>query len=942
MTLIPLNYKNFVKNKIKNTIKVNYINTDNLTWEYDQNINSKSLLNSDYFSDITDEECNLDSQDANLENKKSNIKSFLSFIQDDQLQISDYFQKKDQIIHSNSLTNDNLKSFNFRNRYKIERINQKFLPQSFELQKKNYVKNNLYKDYRENYSLDYYNELNFGFCNWNTINFFSQKFENNLHHSNCIIWPNPKNDNNKNNYNFINNSFNFSCYLNLRKNYSNYENPECLIHIPDRLSIYIIKSYDTETHRIGIILGQNSRKKLTSFEALNFQSTSRQTIKSEGVHVTSDLNIINNTWYNLSFNHYLNSDNSVNIEIYVDGQILDSVLLDQTKEFGFTDSYICLGNKPEYQDSVNYNHIFHQFFSRSFDKDISLGSNNIFVKDLNIDVNDVSYLGNVTFENNNNLSAESFHGEIHDIRFYSEVLTEEKILFNKENSISSLQEEINNHSLSFYVPVFYIPSYSKRKGPINGSGDKLNLRYACIYNPFLANACGGLEVSVENYLIDFVNQSKPNVVIGGKQSSFVWEDFTANSISSLTSSTSDISDIKTGETLQSIYNKNLVNDPTNNLNNNLSYRNLFILPNDNGIQKVFFSLINEFVNNYQEKYDANKINLEKNYNISIEDISLSSNYNNSWSFDDTKSNNMPNIIDNNLDSFTISKNNINSEFNLTNDVLFNLSNIIFHDDRITDITNIKNSIDNSFKNKYLRCKEIYPLIESNPVLRNYKQETEELYLSSDNVYHTEKLEYSDDVISYLKLPIPYSVINKDYDSLFISIFDVSSKLYNKKINKNSFSITDTNIYTTNNNVTLSFYENKKGLVYRKDCLSKVADWNYVGHIFYKEGIVSLNRPELIYFGQENFTCSFETDFSMFVHEINIPVDKGYFDSSLNNTYNADLRQDESAFNSEEKFVYITDINLHDENLNIVAKAKLARPAPKKKSDAILFRLKMDY
>ena len=32
----------------------------------------------------------------------------------------------------------------------------------------------------------------------------------------------------------------------------------------------------------------------------------------------------------------------------------------------------------------------------------------------------------------------------------------------------------------------------------------------------------------------------------------------------------------------------------------------------------------------------------------------------------------------------------------------------------------------------------------------------------------------------------------------------------------------------------------------------------------------------------------------------------------------------------------------DENLNIVAKAKMARPIPKKNSDNILIRLKMDY
>ena len=41
-------------------------------------------------------------------------------------------------------------------------------------------------------------------------------------------------------------------------------------------------------------------------------------------------------------------------------------------------------------------------------------------------------------------------------------------------------------------------------------------------------------------------------------------------------------------------------------------------------------------------------------------------------------------------------------------------------------------------------------------------------------------------------------------------------------------------------------------------------------------------------------------------------------------------------------MYITDIHLHDENLNIIAKAKLAKPFAKKNSDNVLFRLKLDY
>ena len=190
--------------------------------------------------------------------------------------------------------------------------------------------------------------------------------------------------------------------------------------------------------------------------------------------------------------------------------------------------------------------------------------------------------------------------------------------------------------------------------------------------------------------------------------------------------------------------------------------------------------------------------------------------------------------------------------------------------------------------------------------------------------------------------LPYSSTNLDYDCIFTTIFDVSSKLYNKKINKKTLKISDSNLITTNNNISLSFKDDGYGTLYRSDCLTEQAKWNYIGHSFYKEGIIVLNRPELSYFGQKDYSFEFESDFSMYVHEINIPAEAGMLNKSSNKTYNPNLRHDESAFNSESSFVYISDINLHDENLNIIARAKLARPAPKKNEDNILFKLKMDY
>ena len=74
----------------------------------------------------------------------------------------------------------------------------------------------------------------------------------------------------------------------------------------------------------------------------------------------------------------------------------------------------------------------------------------------------------------------------------------------------------------------------------------------------------------------------------------------------------------------------------------------------------------------------------------------------------------------------------------------------------------------------------------------------------------------------------------------------------------------------------------------------------------------------------------------------MPAKAGEINVSRNKSYIDSLKVDESAFNADEDFVYITDISLHDENLNIVANAKLANPFPKKNTDNVLFKLKMDF
>jgi hypothetical protein len=430
--------------------------------------------------------------------------------------------------------------------------------------------------------------------------------------------------------------------------------------------------------------------------------------------------------------------------------------------------------------------------------------------------------------------------------------------------------------------------------------------------------------------------TKPNIVIGGKEYTNIYGDNSNTSITSLVSSTSDVLQIKKGVLFKTIYNKNL-NDETHasfdsNMTNNLSYRNLLILPNDNGIPSIKFDVITEVLQDLT--HNSNSIDSENVYHINTNDLLVKEDY--------TSNINYNLINDNNNISFDIAlQNNSSFSFDFTNDVFYNLSNIIYHDSRIQSIENLSIQ-DDIFINKLDAVNNILTVTQSNPVLRNYKQDPNTFNTLNLDIIHEHETYDQSNNIRYLKLPIPYASVNIDFDCIFSTIFDVSSKLYNKKINKNTFKLSDNDLITTNKNVSITLEDDGYGSLYRSDCLSKKAKWSYLGNIFYKEGILSINRPELSYFGENDYDIQFESDFSMFVHEINIPAESGTLNKSVNATYNEDLRHDESAFNSESSFVYITDINLHDENLNIIAKAKLARPAPKKNEDNILFKLKMDY
>ena len=78
-----------------------------------------------------------------------------------------------------------------------------------------------------------------------------------------------------------------------------------------------------------------------------------------------------------------------------------------------------------------------------------------------------------------------------------------------------------------------------------------------------------------------------------------------------------------------------------------------------------------------------------------------------------------------------------------------------------------------------------------------------------------------------------------------------------------------------------------------------------------------------------------------IMEIMVPCGASLVNSSSNPNFKP-LKASLFASDEDTDFVYITGLNFHDENLNIVARTNLAQPVVKRSADSIAFRVKVDF
>jgi hypothetical protein len=182
---------------------------------------------------------------------------------------------------------------------------------------------------------------------------------------------------------------------------------------------------------------------------------------------------------------------------------------------------------------------------------------------------------------------------------------------------------------------------------------------------------------------------------------------------------------------------------------------------------------------------------------------------------------------------------------------------------------------------------------------------------------------------------------RDVSSNEITILDISNLYYGTKIHPGTFNLYEENLTGSLGDIKIRIKDNARGGLYRSDCLTLQADWNNIGTILYEEGIAIIKSPNLPYLCKNKVDLKLRGEQHLYTFVLNIPIEKGNFMSSSNNTY-VDYPPDNYPHNKELSTVHITTVNIHDDNFNVIMKAQLSQPINKTEEDNFVIRLKQDF
>jgi hypothetical protein len=181
----------------------------------------------------------------------------------------------------------------------------------------------------------------------------------------------------------------------------------------------------------------------------------------------------------------------------------------------------------------------------------------------------------------------------------------------------------------------------------------------------------------------------------------------------------------------------------------------------------------------------------------------------------------------------------------------------------------------------------------------------------------------------------------DPSSNQVTFFDISNLFYGKRILPKSFVISDPGLSGSGGVVGITLKDDGHGNIYRADCLTSASVWNSVGNIYYDEGLVVIKSPHLYFFGKHEYEVSFRGEQSVHVLKIDALAPANQLNSSSNPNFKP-VKPSGLANDPDDEFVYITGLNFHDDNYNVIMKAQLAQPIMKRLGDRLMFKIKVDF
>jgi len=196
-------------------------------------------------------------------------------------------------------------------------------------------------------------------------------------------------------------------------------------------------------------------------------------------------------------------------------------------------------------------------------------------------------------------------------------------------------------------------------------------------------------------------------------------------------------------------------------------------------------------------------------------------------------------------------------------------------------------------------------------------------------------------VTQSQAPFDINYETRDSSSNQVVFFDISNLYYGTRILPGSFTITDNSMTGSGGSVSITIKDDGNGTLYRADSLTPHCEWNSVGTIFYNEGILAIKSPHLYFFGANQYEMSFKGEQNLHVLRLEAIAPVNHLNSSSNPTYKP-LPSSLQANESDKNYVYVSGINFHDDNLNVIMKTQLAQPIMKRHSEKLLFKVKYDF